>query len=95
MRNVQRSWVPFDEPFPSPMDKFKQRKFKENDGFVTATDMPFILKEDPMCKLLVKHGMGRFICTAQDLAFMIECIEDHPKGYIRSVEFYNPPPRRL
>ena len=89
-----RRFLPFDEPFPSQLAKFKERKRDENGGYVAATDIPFILTKDPMCKLLVKHGMGRFICAAQDLAFMIVCIEEHPQGYIRSVEFYDPTPRR-
>ena len=82
--------VPCSRPFPTQFDKFKEKRKASNGGFVTSKDLPFIKSKDPKCKLLVKHSMGRFICPAQDLEFMMGCIERDPQGYIRSVEFYSP-----
>ena len=92
---VQRGWVPFDEPFPTQLEKFKERRKKETGfGYLSKSDLTFVLSEDPMVKLLIRHSMGRLICPAQDAKFIIGCIERHPKGFIRSMEFYEHTPRR-
>ena len=89
-QDVDEGWVPMEVPFPTEVSKLKARKMAENGGFLTQQEVSFILTKDPMCKVLVKHGMGRLICSVQDLKFIIQCIERYPEGYIRSVEFYSP-----
>ncbi len=90
------SWVPMDRPFPSAIDKFKKKQRELNGGFVSDRDMSWIIQEDRLCQMLVRHSHGRLICAAQDVAFHIECIEKY-KGdfagrrgeapYIRDVSF--------
>ena len=91
-----RSWVPMDETFPSALDKFKKKQKELNGGFVSESDMSWIIEEDRLCKMLIRHSHGRLICAAQDVAFHIECIEKY-KGdfagrrgelpYVRDVSF--------
>ena len=85
----QTEWVPMSVPFKDDLEKFKERRRRTQDGHVTRSEMAWIIQEDPMCQMLIKHTLGRIICAAQDVEFHIECIEAHPSGdgHVRSVEF--------
>ena len=85
----QAEWVPMATPFRNALEKFVERRIELNGGFVTDKDMPWIVQQDPMCQMLIKHSHGRIVCAAQDVKFHTDCIENHPsgEGYVRSVEF--------
>ena len=83
------NWVPMATPFKNALEKFIERRIELNGGFVSESYMPWIIQEDPLCQMLIKHSHGRMVCAAQDVKFHCECIEAHPNGmgFVRSVEF--------
>lgn len=53
-------------------------------GFVTAADMPELIKLHRLCQCLVRCGACRFTCAAQDVAHLLKCI-DAGGDYVRDV----------
>ena len=55
-------------------------------GFLTAADMPELIKLDRLCPVLVRCGACRFTCAAQYCAHLLECIAAGG-DYVRDVSF--------
>ena len=60
----------------------------ERGGFVTDKEFPEVIEEDRFQKILVRTGMGRFICHAQDAQHFIKIIEREKTDHIRDVSIY-------
>lgn len=61
------------------------QKAKETGGFLTETDLKFIVEQDRLRLILVRCGNGRFLCPAQDVAHFIGIIERDGQDYVRDV----------
>lgn len=65
----------------------KERIQKEAFGFITAADMPAIIKENPNYRLLVRCGSGRFVVCADQAQHFIQIISESNRDYVRDVSF--------
>ncbi len=54
-------------------------------GFVRDTDLPEIIMENRLQKMLVRCGGGRFACPAQDVKHFVDIIETDGRDYVRDV----------
>ena len=54
--------------------------------FVTSKEMPELLRIDRKAQLLVRCGMARFICTAEELKRKMEEVTENG-DYVRDVSF--------
>lgn len=54
-------------------------KINDQGCCLTEADVPEVQKIDRMMLVLVRCGMGRFLCPVQDVAHFIGIIEDHAK----------------
>lgn len=55
-------------------------------GFITEAQLPQVINADRLCLLLVRCGQCRFMAPAQDVAFLLTCIEAGG-DYRRDVSF--------
>ena len=62
----------------------KDQIIKEQHGFITDQDLPFIIAENRFTRCLVRCGCGRFTCSAQDVAHFVSII-DGSDDYVRDV----------
>lgn len=69
------------------MTTVKDRLKKESFGYVTAADMPALVKENPNYRLLVKCGSGRFVVCADQAEHFIQIISESNRDYVRDVSF--------
>ena len=60
---------------------------QENHGFVTVEMVDNILKLNRLEKLLVRTGMGRFVCSVQDVRHYVDMVENSKEDYVRDVSF--------
>jgi len=58
----------------------------EQHGYVTAGDVPELVKHDRFTKCLVKTSMGRFTCSAQDVKHFVDMVDGHEHDYVRDVQ---------
>ena len=65
-----------------------EKLFAEKCGFVKDTDLPAVIQENRFQRILVRTGLGRFICQAQDAKHFIDIIEKEKSDYIRDVSLY-------
>lgn len=56
-------------------------KINDQGCCLTEADVPEVQKIDRMMLVLVRCGMGRFLCPVQDMAHFIGIIEDHAKRF--------------
>ena len=59
----------------------------KNHGFVTQADLPFIVAENRFEPLLVRCGACRFTAPAQNIAWLVNIIEDSGVDYVRDISF--------
>jgi hypothetical protein len=60
----------------------------EHCGFIKDTDWPNIIKENRFQRILVRTGLGRFLCAAQDAQHFIRIIEKEKSDHIRDVSIF-------
>jgi len=60
-------------------------------SFVTEDQLAVIAKDEEtrMTPILVRCGMGRFTCPAQDAAHFVKIIEAEGSDYVRDVSIYS------
>jgi hypothetical protein len=64
---------------------------KEQLSFVKEEQIPQIIAINPFQQLLVRTGVGRFICPAINVKHFIKIIEAEKSDYIRDVAIYTAP----
>jgi hypothetical protein len=60
-------------------------------SFVKEEQIPGIIAADPFQQMLVRTGVGRFICPALNVKHFIKIIENEKSDYIRDVAIYTAP----
>ena len=60
---------------------------ERNHGSIREQDLPAIIAEDRLCPVLVRTSRCRFTAPAQDVAYLIDLIENAPGDYLRDVSF--------
>ena len=63
------------------------------DGFITPVELVEIIKANPYERLLIRHTLGRLICTAADVAIHCEMIRNWPDTRVRDISW--PAPRGM
>ena len=82
LRTVYRS----RKPSPRQTNTIAQLK-ERNHGSIREQDLPAIIAEDRLCPVLVRTSRCRFTAPAQDVAYLIDLIENAPGDYLRDVSF--------
>lgn len=62
-------------------------KINEQGCCLTEKDIPEVEKIDKMMLVLVRCGMGRFLCPVRDVTHFTNIITRDAKDYVRDVSF--------
>ena len=57
----------------------------EQHGYITEEVLPVLVQHARLSPVLVRCGLGRFTCPAQDVAHFIAIIDSDGRDYVRDV----------